>query len=320
MRLRLGWLCGGVLAANIAAWVWAVLALRQEASLLGIALVAYSLGLRHAVDADHIAAIDNVTRKLMLADQKPLTTGLWFSLGHSTVVVVGAALLAGAAARWNGLGEWRSVGGLVGTGISGVFLLAIGFANLSLWQSLRRKFWQVRRQGSAGVAEIDLMPAGGGLLARIYRPLFSRLQASWHMYPLGFLFGLGFDTATEIGLLAIAAAEAAHGLTFTTVLVFPALFAAGMALVDTSDSILMVGAYGWAFAEPVRRLIYNLTVTGLSAGMALLVGAIELLSLTGGGGWLNHHLAALGYGIMALFVLSWVAAVALYRRRGWDAA
>jgi len=319
VKRRLGWLAAGLVAANAGAWLWAAWALRHEAALLGIALVAYSLGLRHAVDADHIAAIDNVTRKLMLAEQKPVTTGLWFSLGHSTVVVLGAALLAGAALRWGAMGEWGVVGGVLGTCVSGLFLLGIGLANLSLWHSLRRRFRQARHGQNMLVTDTELT-SGGGLLARIYRPLFARMQSSWHMYPLGFLFGLGFDTATEVGLLAIAAVEAAHGLAFTTVLVFPALFAAGMALVDTADSVLMVGVYGWAFAKPIRRLFYNLTVTGLSAGMALLVGGIELLGLAGGASWLNHHWAALGYSIIALFIVSWLAAVALYRWRGWDAA
>jgi high-affinity nickel-transport protein len=318
VKERLGWLYAGLLAANAAAWLWAALTLRHNAGLLGMALVAYSLGLRHAVDADHIAAIDNVTRKLIQERRPALSSGLWFSLGHSTVVVIGAALLAGAAVRMNGWGEWRSFGGVLGTCISGFFLLGIGLANLAVWRSLRTRFRQLRRGDGGPDTNFDWTQPGGGLLARLYRPLFARMRASWHMYPLGFLFGLGFDTATEVGLLAIAAAEAARGLKLEAVLVFPALFAAGMALVDTSDSVLMAGAYGWAFAKPMRRMFYNLTVTGLSAGMALLVGAIELLGLAGGARWLNDHFTALGYGIIGLFVLSWLAALGVYRWQRLD--
>ncbi|MGH9466740.1 MAG: HoxN/HupN/NixA family nickel/cobalt transporter [Terriglobales bacterium] len=330
MKRRIGVLYAGLAAGNVAAWLWAAIAFRHFPVLLGTALVAYALGLRHAVDADHIAAIDNVTRKLMQERQSPLTAGLWFSLGHSTVVFLGAAAIAGAALALQGhLGEARMIGGVVGTSVSALFLLIIAVVNLVVWQSVRRAFRRVRAGGEYREADTALLTSGGGLLARLFRPMFRMIRSSAGMYPLGFLFGLGFDTATEIGLLGIAAAEAAKGLSLTAVLVFPALFTAGMALTDTTDGVLMVGAYGWAFAKPVRKLFYNLTITAISAAVALLVGGIEVMGLLARQlqwsgrlgvllGSINQHFGALGYGIIALFVLSWLAAVAIYKLRGLD--
>ncbi|MGH9487411.1 MAG: HoxN/HupN/NixA family nickel/cobalt transporter [Terriglobales bacterium] len=330
MKRRISALYAGLAAGNLGVWIWAVLAFRHHPGLLGIAVVAYSLGLRHAVDADHIAAIDNVTRKLMQERQRPVTVGLWFSLGHSTVVFIGAAAIAGAVLALQGrMGELEIIGGVVGTLISALFLVAIGIVNLVVWRAVRRAFQRVRAGGAYREQDSQLLTAGGCILARIFRPMFAMIRSSAGMYPLGFLFGLGFDTATEIGLLGIAAAEAAKGLSLTAVLVFPALFTAGMALIDSTDCVLMVGAYGWAFARPIRKLFYNMTITAISAMVALLVGGIETLGLLaaelhlGGRFWnamgsLNQHFGALGFAIIGLFVLSWAIAVAIYKWRGLD--
>ena len=269
-------LYGGLIAANAGAWTWAWAALHDRPTLLGIALLAWVFGLRHAVDADHIAAIDNVVRKLMQDDQRPLTVGLWFSLGHSTIVVLASLAIAATAAAMQGrLDAAMQVGGIVGTFVSAAFLLVIAVANLVILCAVWRSFREVRRGGRLNEDALNLLLAGRGLLARLFRPLFRAITKTWHMYPLGFLFGLGFDTATEVGLLGIAATQAARGMSPWQAMVFPALFTAGMALVDTTDSVLMVGAYGWAFLNPIRKIWYNLTITAISVVVAVLIGGLE---------------------------------------------
>ncbi|HET7566237.1 MAG TPA: HoxN/HupN/NixA family nickel/cobalt transporter, partial [Gemmatimonadaceae bacterium] len=271
-----------LVAGNIAAWVVAVVAFRRYPVLLGAALLAYGFGLRHAIDADHIAAIDNVTRKLMQDGQRPVTVGLYFSLGHSTVVVLASVAIAITAMALKGrFAALHAVGGVIGTLTSALFLLLIAVMNLFIFAAVSRTFRRVRAGGAYIEEELDTLLAGGGLLARIFRPLFGMVRRSWHMYPLGFLFGLGFDTATEIGLLGISAAEASKGMSVWSILVFPALFTVGMSLVDTTDGILMLGAYGWAFTKPIRKLYYNMTITFVSVVVALLVGGIEALGLLG---------------------------------------
>jgi nickel/cobalt transporter (NiCoT) family protein len=321
----------GLAAVNVAAWAWALAAFRHYPLLLGTSLLAYGLGLRHAIDADHIAAIDNVTRKLMHTGTRPVASGFFFSLGHSTVVVLATlAIAATATALETNLASLRDVGGIIGTSVSAAFLLAIAAMNLVILGSVYRAFHRVKNGGSLAANDLDLLLSGGGLLARIFRPLFGIVRKSWHMYPLGLLFGLGFDTATEIALLGISAAEAAKGMPIWSIMVFPALFTAGMSLVDTADSALMVGAYGWAFTKPMRKLYYNLTITFVSVLVALLVGGIELLGLvarrTGlrGGFWdtvvlLNGNFGALGYLIVVLFVVAWGVAALVYRAKGYDA-
>ncbi len=318
-------------AANVGAWAWALVAFSAYPLLLGTALLAYGLGLRHAMDADHIAAIDNVTRKLMQEGQRPLGVGLCFSLGHSTIVVLASvAIAATAAALQSRFTEFRHVGGTVGTLVSATFLLGIAVMNCFILAAVYRAFRRVRSGQREVEADLDLLLGSGKLLARVFRPLFGMIRGSWHMYPLGLLFGLGFDTATEIGLLGISAAEAARGLPIWTILVFPALFTAGMSLVDTTDSILMLGAYGWAFTKPVRKLYYNLVITGVSVVVALLVGSIEALGLIadklslGGIFWdgvsaLASSFGLLGYVIVGIFLASWIVAAAIYRARGYDA-
>lgn len=318
-----------LIAANLLAWAWAFAAFHGYPLLLATALIAYGLGLRHAVDADHIAAIDNVTRKLMQEGKRPITVGFFFSLGHSTVVITAAMLIAVTASTlqrsFPGLVE---AGGLVGTLVSVIFLFAIAMINLVVLVGVFRVFRQAKRGDSYVEEELNVFLAQRGLLSRLFRTFFRLISRSWHMYPLGFLFGLGFDTATEIGLLGISAAEASNGMSIWSILVFPALFTAGMSLVDTSDGVLMVGAYGWAFVNPLRKLYYNLTITGISVVVALVVGAIEGLGLVAeklalnGGIWSSIDFAAgnftaLGYLVVVIFVASWLASIAIYRVMGY---
>jgi high-affinity nickel-transport protein len=319
-----------LLALNLAAWCWAFIAFRGFPVLLGTAFLAYSFGLRHAVDADHIAAIDNVTRKLMQQGKQPVAVGLMFSLGHSTIVIVGSiAIAATALALQHRIDAVREVGGVIGTLVSALFLFGIAIVNLVVLQSVLRSFMRVRRGEPYVEEDFDLLLGNRGFLSRMFRPVFNLIRRSWHMYPLGLLFGLGFDTATEIGLLGISAAEASKGLSITSILVFPVLFAAGMSLIDSTDNILMLGAYGWAFVKPIRKLYYNITITSVSVVVALAVGGIEALGLLGGqlhltgAFWglvdkLNSNFGMLGYCIIALFAVSWIVSIVIYRWRRFD--
>jgi high-affinity nickel-transport protein len=315
--------------ANAAAWIWAWALFADRPALLGTAFLAWIFGLRHAIDADHIAAIDNSVRKLMQEGKPALSVGLFFSLGHSTVVALAAAAIAaGAGALRPHLEAFKLIGGTIGTSVSAAFLLVIALVNLMIF---REAWHRLRRFSASGVldaAALDRMLAGCGLLTRLFRPLFGAVRHSWHLYPLGFLFGLGFDTASEIGLLGIAATQSAQGLSPWQTMVFPALFTAGMALVDTSDSVLMVGAYGWAFVQPLRKLWYNLAITGASVAVALLIGGVEALGLVadklelGGRFWsavtsLNDDMSSLGFAVIAIFALAWGGSAMLFR---WKSA
>jgi high-affinity nickel-transport protein len=319
-----------LLLLNGGAWIAAVVAFRQFPVLLGTAFLAYSFGLRHAVDADHIAAIDNVTRKFMQEGKRPVAVGFLFSLGHSTVVLLGSIALAWTTlALQHRMDGVRAVGGVIGTLVSTFFLFSIAAMNLVVLQSIYRTFVKVRAGEPYVEEDLDLLLADRGLLGRVFRPMFRMITRSWHMYPLGVLFGLGFDTATEIGVLGISAAEASKGLPLWSILIFPLLFAAGMSLIDTTDNVLMLGAYGWAFVKPIRKLYYNLTITSVSVVVAIAVGGIEALGLIGerfhlkGSFWgavarLNENFGTLGYCIVALFVLSWVVSVAYFKWRRLD--
>jgi high-affinity nickel-transport protein len=319
-----------LLVFNGAAWLWAIVALRHFPVLLGTAFLAYSFGLRHAVDADHIAAIDNVTRKLMQEGKRPIAVGFMFSLGHSTIVLLGSVMIAWTTlALQQRMNVVREIGGMVGTLLSIIFLFGIAVVNLVVLRAIWRTFSRVREGEPYVEEDLDLLLGGRGLLARLFRPMFRMITRSWHMYPLGVLFGLGFDTATEIGVLGISAAEASKGLSLWSILIFPALFAAGMALIDTTDNILMLGAYGWAFVKPIRKLYYNLTITSVSVVVAFAVGGIEALGLLvgrfhlKGTFWdavsrLNENFGTLGYFIVGLFFFSWVASVAFYKWRRFD--
>ena len=319
-----------LLLSNLLAWLWAAVAFRHTPVLLGTALLAYSLGLRHAVDADHIAAIDNVTRKLMQEGKRPTAVGFLFSLGHSTIVLVGSAAIAGTTlALQQRLQAIRNIGSVLGTSVSALFLFTLAIINLVVLGSIYRTFVRVRRGEPYVEEDLDLLLGNGGLLARVLRPIFGMIERSSHIYLLGVLFGLGFDTASEIGLLGISAAQAAKSLSFWSILVFPVLFAAGMSLVDTTDNVLMLGAYGWAFVKPIRKLYYNLTITCISVAVALLIGGIETLGLIAARfhlkgtlwdavGKLDNNFAVLGYFIIGVFVASWIVSVAIYKWMRFD--
>ncbi len=325
-----------LVGVNIAVWLWAFLAFHAYPLQLGTALVAYTFGLRHAVDADHIAAIDNVTRKLMQEGKRPVGVGFFFSLGHSTIVVLASIAIALTAAAFKShlgkdqLEAFGSVGGIVGTLVSALFLLAIAIMNILILARVYQTFQRVKLGGTYNADDLNLLLAQGGFIARLCRPLFKIITQSWQMYPLGFLFGLGFDTATEIGVLGISAASVSQGLPVWSILVFPALFTAGMSLIDTTDSVLMLGAYGWAFVKPIRKLFYNMTITAVSVIVALVVGGIEALGLIAaqlnlkGGFWdtvgnLNDSFGVIGYLIIGVFVGAWLISFAIYRLKGLDA-
>jgi len=330
LRPRLFTLYAVLIAANLGAWAWALIAFRHYPLLLGTALLAYGFGLRHAVDADHIAAIDAVTRKLMQTGKRPLGVGLSFSLGHSTIVILATIGIAWTAHSLHGRFEtFKAVGGTIGTLVSASFLLMLAAVNLVILRDVWRRYRHVQRGGELPAQTPDSI-APAGLLSRALRPLFRLVTKSWHMYPVGVLFGLGFDTATEIGLLAIAASEAGKGLPLYSILVFPALFTAGMTLVDSTDNVLMVHAYGWAMDDPKRKLYYNASITFVSAVVAIVIGGVEALGLLSdklglnGGVWnavasVNERFGALGYGIVAMFMACWIGSVLFHRWRRPDA-
>jgi high-affinity nickel-transport protein len=319
-----------LIAINVLAWIWAVVAFRNHPLLLGTALLAYGFGLRHAVDADHIAAIDNVTRKLMQEKKRPVAVGFFFSLGHSTVVVLASVAVAiTASAMQTRFDHYKEIGGVIGTLVSALFLFAIALMNLIILKSIYSAWRHVRNGGKYVEDDFDLLLADRGFLSRLFRPLFRLITRSWHMYPLGFLFGLGFDTATEIGLLGIAATQASRGLSPWAIMVFPVLFSAGMSLIDTLDGHLMLGAYGWAYLKPIRKIYYNMTITLVSVIVAVVIGGIEALGLIAdqlklqGPVWdaigtLNDNFGTLGYIIIGIFVLSWIASVLIYRAKRFD--
>lgn len=324
---RIAWTYVFLLAFNAGAWLAAFAAFHSHPLLLGTALLAYTFGLRHAVDADHIAAIDTVTRKLMHDGARPVTVGLYFSLGHSTIVVLLSIAIAAAATSVRSHIPLLRVGGdVVGTSISALFLLAIAIVNAGVLIDVLQAYGRARR-GESGDGDPSEHPiVQGGVLGRLLRPVIAMVDASWKMYPVGVLFGLGFDTATEVGLLGIAAIEAGNALPVVTIMIFPLLFAAGMSLLDTTDGILMLGAYGWAFVRPDRKLFYNMIVTLVSILAALFVGGVEALGLLSshlrlsGGFWsaidaVNGNLGLLGCAIVVLFVTSWIVSVLIRRAR-----
>jgi high-affinity nickel-transport protein len=293
---------------------------------VGIGVTAYTLGLRHAFDADHIAAIDNTTRKLMSDGRRPVSVGFWFSLGHSTVVFALALLFSVGVKALAGQVEddgstLHDVTGVVGTGVSGTFLYVIAGLNLVILIGILRVFREMRR-GRYDEAELEAQLEARGLMNRFLGRLTRAIRAPWQMYPLGILFGLGFDTATEVALLFLAAGAAGAGLPWYAVLCLPVLFAAGMSLFDTIDGSFMNFAYGWALSKPVRKVYFNITITALSVAVAFIIGSVELLSVAAeklsleGGFWAwvsNLDLNLVGYGIVGLFVVTWAGAVAVWR-------
>jgi high-affinity nickel-transport protein len=324
--LRLGGFGLVVLAFHIIGFAVLLLASgpRYDAKIfgVGIGLTAYGFGLRHAFDADHISAIDNTTRKLLADGKRPLGVGFFFSLGHSTVVFALSVVIAIAVrAVADNVGALKGVGFYVGTGISGFFLYLIAALNIVILLGILRIFRDMRR-GHFDEPTLEKRLQERGLMNRVLGPLARSIRSSWQMYPIGVLFGLGFDTATAVGVLALGGGVAAAGLPWYAVLCLPALFTAGMTLMDTADGAFMSVAYGWAFSKPVRKVFYNLTITALSVAVALLVGTVELLGILTkylglrGGVW--SFLGALdlnvvGFVIVGMFIVTWLGAVAVWR-------
>jgi nickel/cobalt transporter (NiCoT) family protein len=299
---------------------------------VGVGILAYTFGLRHAFDADHIAAVDNTTRKLIAdnvkagLDKQPLSVGFWFSLGHSTIVFVLSFLLSVGVRALVGPVEdegstLHTITGLIGPSVSGIFLWILGILNLVALIGIIKVFLELR-QGRYDEVELERQLDSRGFMNRFLGGLTKSVTKPWHIYPIGVLFGLGFDTATEVGLLVLAGGAAAFNLPFYAILVLPILFAAGMCVMDTTDGVFMNYAYGWAFAKPVRKIFYNLTITSISVAVALIIGTIELvgvladrLSIEDGPlrAIANISLDYVGYGIVALFVVSWLLALIVWR-------
>ena len=330
---RIGAMVGFVALLHVVGWGVLVLLVvpshyKIGAGLFGIGtgLTAYTLGLRHAFDADHIAAIDNTTRKLMAEGKRPLSVGFWFSLGHSTVVVVltlllGIGLKAVGAELTDDTSALHSYGGLIGTAVSGTFLYLIGIINLVILVGILKVFREMRR-GTFDEASLEAHLNNRGFLNRFLGRVMRAVNRPWQIYPVGILFGLGFDTVTEVALLVLAGTSVAAGLPWYAIMCLPILFAAGMSLLDTIDGSFMNFAYGWAFSKPVRKVYYNITITGLSVAVALLIGTVELLSiladrfnLSGGvWDWLGRlDLNKLGFGIVGMFIAVWVLAVGVWK-------
>lgn len=328
LRRRLVLMYGILAFLNLGTWIAIGLASVRYPILLGLGLTAYGFGLRHAVDPDHIAAIDNTTRKLMQDGKRPVAVGFFFSLGHSTVVLLLSLLVAVAAAfvKTN-LPTLQSVGGVIGTSVSGLFLLIVAAINIVVLLEIVGTWKRAVNDGDYDDRSLDEYLANRGLLARMLRPLLRLVDDSWTMYPIGFLFGLGFDTASEVGLLGIAAVTGASGMPIGYILLLPLLFVAGMSLVDTTDGVAMLGAYGWAFLRPIRKLYYNVTITSFSVVVALFIGSLEVLQVVGselrasGRFWdvvQGLSFANLGFYIIALFMASWLVSVIIYKARRID--
>ena len=315
-RTRQEWLGYGiaVLGLHVLGLLTLLPTARAHPALLGVGFLAYTLGLRHAFDADHIAAIDNTVRKLAREERSPLGVGFYFSLGHSTVVFA-MVLVTTLMTRWmhQALPRFQAIGGTVGTTVSGGFLVLIGLLNLFIWLDIYLIFQKMRRGVEDSGALEDVL-LSRGLVSRIAGPLFRLVRHSWQIFPVGLLFGLGFDTASEVALLALAAGTAVSAVPLWGTLALPLLFAAGMSLMDTADGVFMTTAYRWAFATPLRKIYYNLTVTGLSVVAALLIGLIELtqvfthaLGLSAGiwGRLQTLDFGWIGYLLVGLFILTW---------------
>lgn len=322
-KVKVAVIYAGILAVTVFGFLASMAIGRVAFVLAGLGLVAYVFGLRHGVDADHIAAIDNTTRKLLQEKKRPLTVGTWFSLGHSTVVVgLIVALVLATRAVSASVPLLQEAGSVVGTLVSGGFLWLIGLVNVVIVLGVYRAF-KTMKEGKLKQAELDSMMERQGLLNRFFHPLYKVVKKPWQIYPIGVLFGLGFDTATEVALIAISVGVGVStSVPLYYVLVLPLMFTCGMVLVDTTDGVLMRMAYGWAFLNPLRKVYYNLTVTIISVMVAWLVGSVELLQVLSselglsGGFWLwldGLNFETIGYGIVAVFVVSWVFSMAYWR-------
>ena len=327
----LGW---GLLAAVVAPQHFQVST--NQVFGMGLGLTAYTLGMRHAFDADHIAAIDNTTRKLMADGKRPVTVGFWFSLGHSSIVFALCLLLAAgvralAGQIQDGSSGLHTVTGLVGTAVSGFFLLIIGVLNLVVLRQILGVF-RGMRSGQFNEQELDDHLNKRGFMNRFLGRATRAVTKPWHMYPVGLLFGLGFDTATEVSLLVLAGGAAAFALPWYAILTLPILFAAGMSLLDSIDGCFMNFAYGWAFSKPVRKVYYNITITALSVAVALVIGSVEVISIiadklnvqSGPIAWIGGlDLNFVGYAIVGLFVLTWIVALLVWHfgkiEQKWEA-
>jgi high-affinity nickel-transport protein len=323
-RLRLAGFGAAIAVLHLVGWGLFLYYSSRYRPLVGLGLTAYLFGLRHAFDADHIAAIDNTTRKLLQQGKRPMGVGFFFSLGHSTIVF---ALVAGLALATrtvhSHVGVLHDYGGSVGAGVSGVFLWLIGILNLIVLIDIVRIFGEMRG-GHYDKERLENRLLERGMMSRCFGRFFRLINKSWQMYPLGLLFGLGFDTATEVGLLAVAAGVATHSVPFLAVLSLPILFAAGMSLMDTLDGAFMTHAYGWAFSNPIRKVYYNITVTSLSILVALAIGTIELLQVMStslglrGRGWDSVNsldFGTLGYAMVGLFIVVWAVSASVWKVR-----
>jgi nickel/cobalt transporter (NiCoT) family protein len=296
--------------------------------LAGLGIVAYVFGLRHGVDADHIAAIDNTTRKLMQEGKRPCTVGMWFSLGHSTVVVaLIVALVFATRAITSNIAALQSTGAVIGTLVSGSFLWIIGFINAVIVIGIY-KIFQTLKQGKLNQQELDNLLENRGFMNRFFRSLYKVINKPWQIFPVGVLFGLGFDTASEVALIAISVGiGVSTSIPLYYILVLPLLFTCGMVTVDTADGVAMRLAYGWAFLNPIRKIYYNLTVTVISVLVAWAIGTVELLQVLAtelnlnGGFWswlttLNFEM--IGFGIIGIFVFSWLLSLGYWRYKKYD--
>ena len=330
LKLRISGIYIFLIGFNIIVWIIAYSLFNNQPKLMALCILAYGFGLRHAVDADHIAAIDNVTRKFMQEKKSPVTTGFFFSLGHSSVVFILSILVAlGTVFMKDHLPEFQKIGGLIGASVSSVFLLIIAIINLIIFIDILKIFNNYRKNKAYNEEAAEKVLNNKGFLARIFNPLFKLINKSWHMYIIGFLFGLGFDTATEIALLGISASQAAQGVTIWVIMIFPLLFMAGMCLVDTTDGILMLGLYGWAFIKPARKLFYNMTITLISFLIAFFIGGLEGLAVISSklnlntGFWayianLNNNIGSMGYYLIGIFIISWLISFLIYKLNKLD--
>lgn len=328
LRQRLFFLLFSLVVFNAGVWICAFIISAKHPFFLGLVVLAYGLGLRHAVDADHIAAIDNTTRKLMQEKQKPVAVGFFFSLGHSTVVILLSLLVAFSASfvKTN-LPAFEETGSLIGTLVSSIFLLLVGIINLFVLIDIIKVWRKVVNGGKYTEEALHEHLTNRGFLARLLKPVLKTVRSSWHMYPVGILFGLGFDTASEIGLLSISAATGASGLPILEILILPLAFTAGMSLIDTLDGVLMLGAYGWAYVKPIRKLYYNMNITFLSVFIALLIGSIQALQIIAEklqlkGAFFSFirevDFGNLGYIIIGAFLASWCISFLVYRVKRYD--
>ena len=321
--MQLAGLYGFIAVLHVLGWGLFLYYLARFPALVGLGFVAYMFGLRHAFDADHIAAVDDTVRFLLQKGQQPLGVGFFFSLGHSTIVfLLAIAVFFAATLVKDELPEWRSAGTLIGASVSGIFLWVIGLLNLVVLMDIL-EVWQKARAGKHSHQHVEELLAKRGFMNRLFGPWLGKtINNSWQMYPLGLLFGLGFDTASEISLLAMTAGAAAGDLPLPAVLSLPILFAAGMSVMDTTDGVLMSKAYNWAFVNPLRKIFYNITTTGLSIAVALVIGTIELLQvfrtlLDLKGPFFDFigalDFGALGYVVVGTFLMAWGISFALWK-------